>query len=263
MMSGFTGLALLAFFSCNPYGRIKNNTSTPVTHSTWDELVQRHVSDEGLVNYQGFKQDSVLLRQYLDVLGENPPNDKNWTEEERKAYFINLYNAYTVQLILQHYPVGSIKDIGSRIQIPFVNTPWNIKLIDIKGEKYNLNEIEHGVIRKKFDDFRIHFAVNCAAKSCPVLHNRAYMGGKVEEQLEAQARNFINNPKFNQITPDSIQVSSIFKWYSMDLPKNTSLIDYLNQYSEVKIKPDAKVSYQDYDWSLNEDPARAANRKPE
>jgi hypothetical protein len=253
-------LSLMAFLSgaCNnPYDRIKHNNTRPVTHSTWDELVQEHVSDRGVVNYQGFLQDSVRLKQYLDQLSQNPPNNRHWTPDERKAYFLNLYNASTVLLILRHYPLQSIRDIVPRLQIPFVNTPWTITFIDIAGEKLTLDNIEHGIIRKEFEDPRIHFAVNCASRSCPILHNQAYEGARLDEQLDQQARTFINDPRFNRITPDSAHLSSIFKWYSGDFTRTTSLIGFLNQYSEVKLKPGATVTYADYDWSLNEDPAKA------
>ncbi|CAN5910466.1 DUF547 domain-containing protein [soil metagenome] len=246
-------LMCLGMFACgNPYNRIKNNNSQPVTHGTWDELLHQHVSPEGAVHYQGLLQDSLRLRQYLDQLGQNPPNNQNWTPDERKAYFLNLYNAATVQLILRHYPVQSIKDIGPNLQIPFVRTPWTIPFIPIADQKMTLDNIEHGIIRREFEDPRIHFAVNCAAHSCPVLHNRAYAGDRVNEQLDQQARQFINDTRFNRITPDSIHISSIFKWYSGDFPKGKAFIDYLNQYSKVKINPNATVTYADYDWKLNE-----------
>jgi hypothetical protein len=249
----FLTLALGALLSCsNPYNRIKENTSSPVSHTAWDALLQKHVRPEGEVHYRGFLQDSLQLRQYLDQLGQNPPNDQHWTPDERKAYFLNLYNAATVLLILRHYPVQSIKDIGPSLQIPFVRSTWTIPFINISGQTFTLDNIEHGIIRKEFADPRIHFAVNCAARSCPVLHHRAYRGEGLNEQLDQQARQFINDPRFNRLAPDSIQVSSIFKWYSGDFPKGTAFIDYLNQYSEVKINPTATVTYADYDWKLNE-----------
>jgi hypothetical protein len=244
---------MLGLLGCrNPYHRIKDNTSKPISHEEWNTLLQRHVSETGWVNYRGFLQDSLQLQQYLELLGQHPPNDRHWTPDERKAYFLNLYNAATVQLILRHYPVQSIKDIVPRLQIPFVNSPWTIPFIRIAGGKYSLDHIEHGIIRKEFADPRIHFAVNCASASCPVLHQRAYTGHRLDEQLDQQARKFINDPRFNRINQDNIQISSIFRWYSGDFPRGPNFIDFLNQYSTLKINPKANVTYQDYDWRLNE-----------
>jgi hypothetical protein len=163
----FIGLSLNA---C----KVKNYSSgaTPVQHQQWDSLLQKHVTAEGWVDYDGFIKDSLDLRSYLNLLSENHPDPGTWTNEERMAYWINAYNAFTVDLILRHYPLESIKDI--RPGIPFVNTVWDIKFINIQGQTYDLNNIEHGILRPKFDEPRIHFAVNCASVSCPKLMNRAY-----------------------------------------------------------------------------------------
>jgi len=158
----------------------------------------------------------------------------------------------TIQLVLKYYPLKSIKDIGSSIQIPFVNTPWDVKFISIGNEKMDLNNIEHGQLRKKFDDPRIHFAIVCASKSCPVLLNEAYDPARLEQQLDKQAKVFLADTFRNKIAADKIQLSKIFDWFKGDFTKNGSLIDYLNKYALVKINANAENSYLDYDWSLNE-----------
>ena len=146
----------------------------PVTHEIWDSLLREHVSEKGLVDYKGFIKDSIQFNKYLDLLSKNHPNDKNWSKDEQLAYWLNAYNAFTVKLIMDYYPVKSIKDIKNGI--PFVNTVWDIKFIKIEDRTYDLNNIEHGIIRPTFKDPRIHMAVNCASISCPKLQNREAIG---------------------------------------------------------------------------------------
>jgi hypothetical protein len=146
----------------------------------------------------------------------------------------------------------TIKDIGSSIQVPFVNTPWDIKFIEIGGEKLDLNNIEHGILRKEFDEPRIHFAINCASISCPKLRAEAYTAGKLEHQLNDQAIDFINDPERNRIDGDHIRLSKIFRWFGGDFKKNGSLIDFLNRYSREKIHPAVDIVYLDYNWKLND-----------
>lgn len=220
----------------------------PISHEIWDSLLRKHVTEEGNVDYEGFIQDSAQFNQYLELLSKHHPNDKNWSDAERLAYWINAYNAFTVKLIIDHYPVESIKDIKNGI--PFVNTVWDIKFINIEKRTYDLNNIEHGIIRPKFKDPRIHMAVNCASISCPKLQDRAYTGDNLEEQLNKAAREFINNDAKNNITAEKAQLSQIFSWYRMDFK---SVQDFINQYSDVKISKDTKIEYLDYNWGLNDD----------
>jgi hypothetical protein len=207
-----------------------------VTHDAYTKLLKKYVSSGGKVNYKGFIQDSVKLNSYLKYLSKHPPQ-KRWSRNEQMDY----------------YPVKSIKDIGSKIQIPFVNTPWDMKFITIGKDKLDLNNIEHGILRKRFDDPRIHMTLVCASKSCPVLLNEAYEPDKLEAQLEQQSRAFLADEYRNQISADAPQLSMLFKWYSMDFNENGKTVrDFINRYSAVKIKPNAKVSYLEYNWNLNE-----------
>lgn len=227
----------------------QNNPS----HELFNELLKKHVTTEGKVNYKGFMKDSVLLNRYLNLLSNSKPNEKTWSKQEQMAYWINAYNAFTIKLIIQYYPIKSIKDIGSRIQIPFVNTPWDIKFITIGNEKLDLNSIEHTKLRKEFDDPRIHMALVCASKSCPILLNESYDPKQLDQQLTRQTKAFLADPFRNKISPDKPQLSSIFNWYGMDFSKNGgSVTSFVNTYSSVKIKPKAKIGYLDYDWGLNE-----------
>lgn len=221
--------------------------SEPVTHEIWDSLVREHVTPQGLVDYKGFIQDSAKLNTYLDLLSQNHPNDKNWNRNERMAYWINAYNAFTVKLIIDNYPVASIKDIKNGI--PFVNTVWDIKFIQIEGATYDLNNIEHGILRPKYKDPRIHMVLNCASISCPKLQTFAYTAAKLDDQMDLASREFINNEEKNMISPGKARLSKIFDWYGGDFD---SVRGFVNKYSDVKINKDTKIEYQEYDWGLND-----------
>ena len=223
-----------------------------ISHQIWDGLLTEHVSADGWVDYSAFKKDTILLQKYLDLLSSNPPNEATWTKNEQLAYWINAYNAFTVKLIVDNYPIKSITELHPQPYIPMVNTVWHRNFFKIGGTTMNLDAIEHKILRKKFNEPRIHFAIVCASYSCPKLRNEAFTGDKVEAQLKDQAMNFINDPKRNIIQKDKIKLSKIFKWFNRDFTKNESLISFLNQYSEVKIDKDATIGYMKYNWSLNE-----------
>ena len=241
---------LFGFASCfsAKIGPVQSD-SQPISHQIWDDLLQEHVTPEGYVDYAGLQRDSVRFRQYLNLLSQGHPNDSNWTQREQLAYWYNAYNAFTVQLILDHYPVNSIKDIKSGV--PGLNTVWDIKFIRIEGREYDLNNLEHGIVRPNFNEPRSHFALNCASISCPSLRNEAYVADRLDAQLDDQARVFLADPKKNFISPDAINVSKLFSWYGGDFTQDTDLIAYLNQYAPVRIQPDAKVNHTAYLWGLN------------
>ncbi len=210
-------------------------------HSAWDKLLKKYVSVNGKVNYKGFKSEWERLRAYIDELGQNVPGHKD-DKSLVLAYWINAYNALTVDLILRHYPLNSIKDIDQ---------PWKQKNWQLGEKWYDLDEIEHKILRK-MDEPRIHFAIVCASFSCPNLLNEAYKAEILEKQLTRATRSFLADPTKNKIAPESIEISKIFQWFSQDFKQNGSLIDFLNRYSQVKIATNAKKRYKDYDWSLNE-----------
>lgn len=226
--------------------------TTPVSHQVFDELLKKHVSKDGKVNYRGFIQEKDKLEKYLKLLSENPPDRSTWTKNQQLAYWINAYNAFTIKLIMDNYPVKSIQDLNPKLKIPLVNTVWHIKFFSIGGKETSLDEIEHQILRKEFDEPRIHFAINCASFSCPPLLNEAYTAEKLELQLDNAARVFINDVKRNKLGKESIQISWIFSWFKGDFTKKTTLIEFLNQYAKNPIDANAKISYLKYDWSLNE-----------
>ncbi len=219
------------------------------SHQQWDKLLKKHVNASGMVSYKGFQKDKAELDGYLKTLSDNAPQN-SWSENEQKAYWINAYNAFTVALILKHYPVKSIKDIGGKIYK--VNTPWDIKFVNIGGKKYDLNNIEHGILRKKFDDPRIHFALVCASISCPRLRNEAYTAAQLNAQLEDAGKDFLNDKSKNRISANKADLSKYFSWYKGDFTKNGSLADYINKYSVTKINTNTKIGSVDYNWNLNE-----------
>lgn len=223
-----------------------------ISHQKWDHLLGKFVSPEGRVDYKSFKAKEILLDSYLSLLAKNSPDEKSWTRIEQLAYWINAYNAFTIKLVLKYYPIKSIKDIGGVIQIPMINTPWDVRFIQIGEERLTLNDIEHQKIRKVFHEPRIHFCIVCASKSCPPLRNEAYQPDSLELQLEDQAKRFLTDSFRNHISQNSLQLSKIFDWYSDDFPKGKYFYTFLNRYLVQKIENSTKIVYLDYDWSLNE-----------
>ena len=219
------------------------------SHQQWDKLLKKHVNESGLVNYKGFQSDVSELNAYLKTLSDNAPQ-KNWTENEQKAFWINAYNAFTVSLILQHYPVKSIKDIGGKLYK--INTAWDIRFIQIGKEKYDLNNIEHKFLRRQYEDPRIHFAIVCASMSCAKLRREAYTAAQLDAQLDAAGKDFLNDKSKNRIAADKAELSKYFSWYQSDFTKKGTLVDFINKYSQIKINGNTRISYIDYNWSLNE-----------
>ena len=213
-------------------------------HQLWDELLKKNVSDDGNVNYESFKVDHGKLLGYIHTLdlAYSDNSFQTFSKKEKMAFWINAYNAFTIDLILRNYPVKSIKDIKN---------PWKQHLWKLGDKMYDLDEIENNILRK-MNEPRIHFAINCASKSCPKLMNVAYTAENIDSLLEQSAKDFINNPNENNLSENSVQLSKIFKWYKSDFTKNGTLLDYINQYSTVKVHQDASISFLDYDWSLNE-----------
>lgn len=209
-------------------------------HKLFDTLLKNNVSSTGNVNYAGLESNRKTLLNYIKALAENLPED-TWSQNEKLAYWMNAYNAMTIDLILRNQPLESIKDIKN---------PWDQRLWKLGDKYYNLDEIEHQILRN-MGDARIHFGINCASFSCPPLLNEAFVPSKVDAQLKLVAIRFINDPSRNMISEHSIEISNIFKWFSKDFTRDGSVIDYLNKFSTITISEDAKVRYMDYDWALN------------
>ena len=207
-------------------------------HTLWQFLLDKYVDDSGRVDYGGFQKDKQILEGYLNILEENQP-DQEWSKNEKLAYYINLYNAYTIHLILANYPTESIKKISD---------PWDQKLISLGGDVISLGDLEHQILRKMGEP-RIHFAINCASASCPKLSNKAYLAKNLSMQLDHATKEFINSER-NQISQNHLKLSKIFKWYKKDFP-NGDIHSYINTYTDINISQNAKVDYLEYDWNLN------------
>ncbi len=213
-----------------------------VDHSSWDTLLKTYVDEAGFVNYKGFNNDKDVLDDYLQMLSQYIP-DSSWDVQELLAYYINTYNAYTVGLILDNYPLKSIKDI---------NGAWTKAIIPIGKNNLSLGGLENGVLRK-MNEPRIHFAINCASISCPKLLNEAFSANEINEQLDKVTFEFINSDQ-NDISEKTIYLSPIFDWYERDFEnKGTQvLLDYINKYSNIQVQLNTPVKFKEYNWNLNE-----------
>jgi len=220
---------------------LQNNAQT----SIFNNLLQTHVSNNGIVDYKSFKADKPKLDTYITYLEKTRP-DNSWSANKQKAFWINAYNAYTIKLILENYPLKSIMDIKKEGK-----TAWKIPFAKVGGKTYTLDHIEHEILRKKLFDPKIHVGVNCASGSCPKLGNVAFTEANVDTELTKLMKAFINDPTRNKIDKKKVQISEIFNWFKSDFTKNGSVIDYLNRYADTEIKSNAKISYKKYDWSLN------------
>ena len=218
-----------------------NSNNELIDHSSWNNLLKKNVTIDGKVNYKGFKADENELKDYINYLGTHSPHD-TWTKEEQLAYWINAYNALTVDLIIRHYPVKSIK---------YIKNPWEQRLWKLGDKWHNLDEIEHQILRK-MNEPRIHFAIVCASFSCPKLQNEAFEASKIEEQLSKVAKEFLSDTNRNEISENSLKLSKIFQWFSKDFKQNGSVVDFINIYTDIDITPKAKISYKNYNWDLNE-----------
>ncbi|WP_299120122.1 DUF547 domain-containing protein [uncultured Winogradskyella sp.] len=210
-------------------------------HSRWNKLLQQFVSENGNVDYKKIRDDRFQLDIYIDILTHNMPTEE-WSKNEKLAYWINAYNALTIDLIRRNYPLESIKDIKD---------PWDQRLWEFGDKWLNLNDIEHKILRK-MDEPRIHFAIVCASESCPKLQNEAFTVDNLEAQLTNATKEFLVDTSKNELSQNNIKLSKIFKWFKKDFEQGGSLIDFLNQYSEVTISSSAKKSFKDYNWDLNE-----------
>ncbi|PHI20012.1 hypothetical protein CEQ90_09730 [Lewinellaceae bacterium SD302] len=220
---------------------IKSTQAKYPSHAAWNNLLTSNVSSDGSVNYSGLKNREQKLDEYLETLKNSHPN-ATWPRNVSKAYWLNAYNAFTIKLILDNYPVNRITDL-------YGGKPWDVKWIELGSKKYSLNNIEHQVIRPTYNDPRIHFAVNCAAASCPPLHNKAFTANGLDATLTSLTKRFINNPAYNDIGSEEAVVSKIFEWYAEDFG---DLQKYLNTYSTTQLEEKAKISFKEYNWSLND-----------
>lgn len=217
--------------------------ATP-NHKDWDELVKMYVSENGRVNYSGFKSNINKLKSYLDYLSQHPVKE-NWSKNEQLAYWFNLYNASTVYLIASQYPIKSITNLEN-------GKPWDKKFIQSGDKTYSLNDIENVIVRPNFKEPLVHVAFNCAAVSCPNLLNEAFVADRIELQLEKQAKKWINDSSKNKLSEDKMEVSKIFEWYKDDFTSSGGVVGFINKYASTKVNSNAKTNFLEYNWELNE-----------
>lgn len=239
-------------------------------HRAWNNLLQSHVRpvNDGKateVDYWGMARDRAALQRYLKALSLITPQQfDQWPEDQQLAFLINAYNAWTVELILTAWPeLDSIRELGG-----FFSSPWSKEFIPLLGETRTLDDIEHGLIRGsgRYNDPRIHFAVNCASIGCPALRPEAYVGSRLDQLLNDQTERFLSDRSRNRIEGGVLKLSPIFKWYREDFEKGWQgfwrLEDFLLTYADaLNIKPDfakklkagnATIEFLNYDWRLNQ-----------
>jgi hypothetical protein len=236
-------------------------TKAAIGHAAWDDFVSRHVQvGKDGINRIAYgkvpKADRDRLRAYLDAMQKVAI--RKFSRDEQRAYWINLYNAATVDVVLGHYPVDSILEIDISPGL-FAKGPWKKKLLKVEGEGVSLDDIEHRILRPIWQDPRTHYAVNCASLGCPNLQPRAYTPGNMEELLDAGARAYVNHPRGAQVEDGRLRVSSIYVWFQSDFGGgDAGVIAHLRQYAEPALKralADARrVGGHDYDWALNDAP---------
>ncbi|WP_133407154.1 DUF547 domain-containing protein [Parashewanella tropica] len=225
-----------------------------VDHQLWQTLLDKYLVEEQ--NSRSFAYSSVsaddkkALKAYLKQLSSIDPRSLN--RNEQLAYWVNLYNALTIDLTLNHYPIKSIKDIGDGI-----TGPWNIEVIQISGQAVTLNQIEHKILRPIWKDPRIHYVINCASRGCPDLPTKALTSQNIEAQLNQAAVRFINQTKGVDIQNDQLTLSSIYNWFSEDFGKDRhALISHINTFAKPSLKAELakdkplNIKFQ-YDWKLN------------
>ena len=231
-------------------GRLSVSLAGPgVDNSIYAGLLKKYV-ENGRVNYAGFKSEETKLDDYLKLL--ETVDSKSLSKDEQFAFYINAYNAWTIKLILSRYPqVKSIKDLGN-----IFKSPWKKEIVRIDGDVMTLDHVEHDILRPRFKDPRVHFAINCAAISCPPLRSEPFQGDILGAQLDDSTRSFLNDQKNYKFDGNNFYVSRIFKWFAADF--NNDILGFYMKYADGDLRQKLKanqnkieIKYLDYDWGLN------------
>lgn len=240
-----------------PYWEASNESSTrSIDHSAWDVFLQNYLVTNSHPYRLRYKQvsngDHQALTGYINMLQSQDPRELSRIQQ--LAYWINLYNAATVALMLDHYPVASITKITSGL---FSFGPWDKKLLNITGQEVTLNDIEHRILRPIFKDPRLHYAVNCASVGCPNLASRAYTATNANELMEKGARDYINDARGVAVVGGKLKVSSIYDWFAVDFGKSdAAVIQHLKNYANKELKTQLNrfdnIDDYHYDWSIND-----------
>ncbi len=205
-------------------------------------FLSKYVTGSGHVNYANIKSNKSELNAIIAEFEATTP-ENSWTKNQKLAFWINAYNIFTIKLVVDNYPTTSITKITAK--------PWDKKFVKIGGTTYSLGGIENDIIRKKYNEPRVHFALNCASKSCPNLLNKAYMPNSLSSQLTAQTKTFLKDGSKNKLDSNkSVELSRIFDWYKDDFTSEGGVIAFINKYYGSSLKS-PKISYLEYSWDLN------------
>jgi hypothetical protein len=223
-----------------------------VDNRLYAELLSKHTRD-GLVDYASFKTEHSNLKAYLSYLAGINPDELS--RDDAFAYYINLYNAATIDLILENYPgIDSIKDIGG-----FFGKPWKIEFIALKGKKVHLDHVEHEILRPTYKDPRLHFAVNCASLGCPPLHAKPFEGEIIDATLDALTRQNMADSAHTRLEGDDLYVSKVFDWFGEDWGGKEDKVAFVRKYSPAeqaaaidRLGGSLELKYSDWDWTLND-----------
>ena len=233
------------------------NSQKSIDHSGWQAILDKYVdsnhkSGVNRVDYAKIvKEGKASLATYINAMTALNPAD--YSRVEQKAYWINLYNALTVDLIVKNYPVSTITDLGESF---FKFGPWDDTVTKLQGKELTLNNIEHGILRPIYKDSRIHYAVNCASFGCPNLSEVAFTANNTDEQLNKAAHDYVNHSRGVTFDDDQLIVSSIYHWYKVDFGSTDSrLLSHLVSFAEPALAKRLQAYKGDidntYDWSLN------------
>jgi hypothetical protein len=225
-----------------------------IAYDEYAQVLSKYVDAGGKVDYAGLKADPAKLDSFLDQIARE--NIASYNSSQKIAFWINAYNAYTLKAVIDHYPVSSIK------KIPGV---WDKMKWDVAGRSLTLNDIEHEILRKKFNEPRIHFALVCASVGCPALHKEPFTGAELDTQLKDQTKRFLSVKNNFRVEGDTVYLSAIFKWFGDDFisgyktnetfpgnsEKERAILNFVSSYESFGAKEKVDIKYTSYDWSLN------------
>ena len=212
-----------------------------INYQFYEDFLTKYVSEEGYVDYDAIYENHTDLKNVIDRF-EKLETYSNWSKNHELSHWINIYNVYSIKLIIDNFPINSIRDVSQS---------FDLRFIPVKNQLVSLNYIEKEILSKTLDE-RIHFAINCASISCPNINRVPFYADTIENQLEVAAKKFINNTTKNDISRKEVKLSKIFDWFAADfLKNNATVIDYINKYSDTRIKENAEIQFLEYNWSLN------------
>lgn len=241
-MSSFMDRIIRWWFKPSSQTRPFAARHTPVNHSTWNTFLQTHVDADGQVNYAAIQADPTELIEYCKHLSEGPPNDN---ADAILAYWINAYNAFALLAVIHFDCRNSIREADPWIPS---RTVFDRRFFTIAGQRCSLNTIEHQVLRT-LNEPRIHFAINCASQSCPILHNEAFAPNKLQEQLTQQTMCFLQDERKNKFQQEDWKISPIFSWFAADFGGTKGVASFIERYRTAAGKKN--IQYTRYNWRLN------------